>query len=51
LKNHIKKIKIKINSTKINEPIKTWATELNRTFSEEEILMAKKTHEKDAHHL
>jgi hypothetical protein len=27
----------KLNSSKINEPIKNWATELNRTFSKEEI--------------
>jgi hypothetical protein len=35
----------KLNSPKINEPIKEWATELNRAFSKEEIQMAKK-HEK-----
>jgi hypothetical protein len=32
----------KLNSPKINEQIKKWATELNRTFSKEEILLAKK---------
>jgi hypothetical protein len=32
----------KLNSPKINEPIKKQATELNRTFSKEEIQIAKK---------
>jgi hypothetical protein len=36
----------KLNCPQINESIQKWATELNRTFSKEEIQTAKKTHEK-----
>jgi hypothetical protein len=40
----------KHNYPKINEPVLTWGTELNRTFSKEEIQMPKK-HTKNVHHL
>jgi hypothetical protein len=40
----------KINSPKINEPIKKWTTELNRAFSKEQVQMAKITREKNVHH-
>jgi hypothetical protein len=33
----------KLNSSQINEPIKKWASELNRTLSKEELPMAKDT--------
>jgi hypothetical protein len=32
----------KLNSPKISDPIKKWATALNRAFSKEEVQMAKK---------
>jgi hypothetical protein len=32
----------KLKSAKINEPVKKWATELNRSFSKEEIQMPRK---------
>jgi hypothetical protein len=35
-----------VSSSKTNEPIKKWATELNRNFSKEEIQNGQKTHEK-----
>jgi Mg/Co/Ni transporter MgtE len=35
-----------LNSQKINEPMKKWAKELNRTFSKEEVQMATKNMKK-----
>jgi hypothetical protein len=35
----------KLNSPKINDPMKKWANELSRAFSKEEIQMAKKHEE------
>jgi hypothetical protein len=32
----------KLNSQRINDPMKKWTNELNRAFSKEEIQMAKK---------
>jgi hypothetical protein len=32
----------KLNSQKINDPMKKWTNELNRAFSKEEVQMAKK---------
>jgi hypothetical protein len=32
----------KLNCPQINDPMKKWATELNRTFSKEEVQMSKK---------
>jgi uridine kinase len=40
-----RELKKKKKTSKINDTIKKWATELNRTFSKEEIQMSK-THEK-----
>jgi hypothetical protein len=41
LKNRIYRELKNLNSPKINEPIKKWAIDLNRTISREEIQMAK----------
>jgi hypothetical protein len=38
----------KLNYPKINEPIKKWASELNRTFSKEAIQMIKKHMRRDS---
>jgi hypothetical protein len=46
LKTRIYKELKKLNSPQINNPIKNWTSELNRTFSKEELQMAKKIHEK-----
>jgi hypothetical protein len=41
----------KVNFPKFNEPMKKWEKELNRTLSNKEIQMNKKTHEKNVTHL
>jgi DNA-binding transcriptional regulator GbsR (MarR family) len=46
LTTRIKRELKKLNSQKASESIKKWTTKLNRTFSKEEVQMAKKTHEK-----
>ena len=40
---------LKLNSREINDPIETWAKELNRQFSKEDTQMANK-HIKDVQH-
>ena len=37
---------LKLNSRKINDPVKKWAKDLNRHFPKEDIQMAKKHNEK-----
>jgi hypothetical protein len=37
----------KLNSQKINYPMKKWANELNRAFSKKEVQIAKKTKKKE----
>jgi hypothetical protein len=39
-----------LNSPKINDPMKTWANELNRSFLMEEVQRAKKHIKTNAHH-
>jgi hypothetical protein len=41
-----------VNFPQIHDPIKKWATEVNRTFSKEEVQMAKRKekHMKTAYH-
>jgi hypothetical protein len=46
LKTRIHRELKKLNSQNINAPIKKWATKLNRTFSKEEVHMAKKPMQK-----
>jgi hypothetical protein len=37
----------KLNTKKINDPVKKWAAKLNRAFSKEEVKIAKKKKEKN----
>jgi hypothetical protein len=44
----LKQLIKKLNSQKINDPVKKWANELNRAFSKEEVQMDNKHHKGNA---